>query len=1060
MNKKRVALALAAALGMNSLMVTVGAVGGQAFIAHAQDSKLSTDLLDKLKTLEIESLETSVDMSTDGKAQVTFTKISPETISNVTGEFEYKPFTERSDLKETASKATGVWDKNTGKFNVSGITQPGIYTGEVTIVYANKMTAKYTLSLVKKPSDSVSFTTDITTGQLVLKDLKFNNGSQEIANFEPKSVTAYLGNDKTKAVELTKDSTTGEYKVSLLKLGKNGNLDLNDTVKVEIAYGNNKEYTLTSDIVLVQDKSSTFKSVAATNDSTAMNTLKTTLKNDFNEAKEPELPSHVADTDNYIISVGTDKLLEYNQTVKNETTGNTAKIGGAKLKVDQPTAGTKEVKISVESAKVDSDISTLEDNFVPTSKVGFGFTAPAGGANATTSDVALIGEYSFNVSGVGSATYFNAFSSASVTSATSTITNSTYRYVDITNGVKDFTSGINTNASVTLNLENFKHGYQTVAVTFDYNDVKDKENINKQQPTNSGNEIPVGAEFTPGSFNSVQTSLIISTDKIDGVAVQSKFVKTSSSEGQVTIVGGSKLLNDLVGSLDYNKPVLTIDGVKATVNSNKSNDNDLVFDVQFSGAVPNKTDASWILDINGKKVEGKVDLTPGVVESVNLTNVQATNSGTENITDQFKIDAKFNSTVPTGTVKVDNLNSDRVTFDQFKSGNHTVSTEVVSGKYQGLYSAGVIANYNPITVLLKADNPTTSSVRLTIDMDFFGNNDLIKNITGGIIYYREYKAGLGANDGWQIAKSADISSSDIKEDPVTKVVTGLNAGKEYEFVVTYSYKEGNSEIQAIYSNIAVATTKPGSSSNNGGTISGGSSSSSSTGSTTVNVTSTNSTKGSTSISVTIPSGVSYTESNANPSPVGFKYKDKNGKTVTETNDQYSNVKARFQNGKVVLEGLVPGKEYTEISINYNDKNNKTKTLVLKNVKIDSTSEGQSYLANVYNVVFNRPADENGYMFHLGNLTSKKVSLRAFLLNMINEKEFDKLYTTAENKVEALYNAIVNRDSDTQGKAFWVAEYKKLLSVYGSSSATLQALADRMVNENELKTLAQKLNFEW
>ena len=26
--------------------------------------------------------------------------------------------------------------------------------------------------------------------------------------------------------------------------------------------------------------------------------------------------------------------------------------------------------------------------------------------------------------------------------------------------------------------------------------------------------------------------------------------------------------------------------------------------------------------------------------------------------------------------------------------------------------------------------------------------------------------------------------------------------------------------------------------------------------------------------------------------------------------------------------------------------------------------------------------------------------------------------------------------------------------------TLQALADRMVNENELKTLAQKLNFEW
>ena len=912
------------------------------------------------------------------------------------------------------------------------------------------MTAKYTLSLVKKPSDSITFNTEVEVGTVKLSNIEFDNGSSKVTGFKPKKVSFSLNGGTPVEVGL---DANGNYVLNLLDLGNKGNLKDTDKLTANFSYGANSEYTLSSDIVLVK-KNQKITNAVASNDRTKFQNIKQQIKTDFGLTTDPEIGTYVDNTHSYTISFGGKELLTYDQTV---STGD--KLGGAALTL---TTTGSQVKLSPESATL-AKAAQLEDNYVPNVMLSYGINT----AGDSTVSVGLIGDYTLTINN-DTITCLDAMSGLTPSIKTTTITNTVYSYVAFDGTgiggnselVADMTN-IDKTQSITLGIDKFEHGYNAIPVTFGVDAKDDKNTISTLTATMTGaNKVIADINTASTSEDTVKASIIVSVDLFDGVAVQSKFVKTSSSEGQVTIVGGSKLLNDLVGSVDYTKPVLTVDGVKATVNSNKSNNDDLVFDVQFSGAVPNKTDASWILDINGKKVEGKVDLTPGAVESVNLTNVQATNSGTENITDQFKIDAKFNSTVPTGTVKVDNLNSDRVTFDQFKSGNHIVSTDVVSGKYQGLYSAGVIANYNPITVLLKADNPTTSSVRLTIDMDFFGNNDLIKNITGGIIYYREYKAGLGANDGWEIAKGADISSSDIKEDPVTKVVTGLNAGKEYEFVVTYSYKEGNSEVRDIYSNIAVATTKPGSSSGSGGTISGGSSSSSSTGSTTVNVTSTNSTKGSTSISVTIPSGVSYTESSANPTPVGFKYKDKNGKTVIETNDQYSNVKARFQNGKVVLEGLVPGKEYTEISINYNDKNNKTKTLVLKNVKIDSTSEGQSYLANVYNVVFNRPADENGYMFHLGNLTSKKVSLRAFLLNMINEKEFDKLYTTAENKVEALYNAIVNRDSDTQGKAFWVAEYKKLLSVYGSSSATLQALADRMVNENELKTLAQKLNFEW
>ena len=77
-----------------------------------------------------------------------------------------------------------------------------------------------------------------------------------------------------------------------------------------------------------------------------------------------------------------------------------------------------------------------------------------------------------------------------------------------------------------------------------------------------------------------------------------------------------------------------------------------------------------------------------------------------------------------------------------------------------------------------------------------------------------------------------------------------------------------------------------------------------------------------------------------------------------------------------------------------------------------------------------------------------------------EKEFVEKYKSTEEKIEALYNAIVSRTSDEAGKKFWVDEYKKVLAVYGSESTALRAIADRMVNENELKELADKMGVQW
>lgn len=1037
MNKKRVALALAAALGINSLMVTVGTVGGQAVIAHAQDSRLSADLAAKLDALKIKYLETSVEVTTNGNTEVTFKGLDFNNVNKIdAGTFVHEIFTERTGIETNGNGATGTWNATTQKLTVSGMTEPGIYTGDVTVTYKDGSTEKYTLSLVKKPSDTISFDTEVGAGSIKLSNINFNNGASNV-NFKPQQAVFSLNGVASDPVPLTNDA----YTLNLLKLGNGGKLKETDKLEVTFKYGAGNEYNLTSQILLFKENSQ-IVDVAATNDTTAMATLKTNLESAF-ATSNVDTGTLQTGVNSYPLTIDGKKLFTYDQTV-GEDANQASVVGGAKLAL---TSTTSQVSIAVSEA---TPATGKLANYVPNFYIQYGSDSTA--ANITTG---LIGSYSFKVGSEAPKVYFEGLSGVAVTTQTTAGTGgaSNIEFLKFDPALKTTmaSADVDANAKVTLGIEKFDHGYSYIPVEFSVNSDADKKKIDdvKFDLTNNkpGFQSIIDNDATP----TVKTSIIVGADLLDGAAVQASFVKTSSSEGKVTIAGGTELLTKFVGSADYTKSVLTIAGGTATVNSAESIGKDLVFDVQFNGQVPSKSDAVWTLDINGKKIEGTVDLTGGAVESVNLTSVKATNQGMENVTDQFKVEASFGSAVPTGgKVVVDGANSDRVTFAQFDGPEEKLNNVVSAGKYQGTYSAGVIVSDQPIAIDIAEYAKTSSSVTLEIDADFFGN--ATTGVKAAYISYRE----AGTNNPY---KELDLAiPQDIKDGVITKVVSGLKANTKYEFVAVYTYNETNNPLN-IESNVLTVVTNPTSS--NSGTISGGSSgSSSSTSSTTVNVTGTNSTTGSNSISVTLPSGTYHHESNSNPSIAGFKYKDKDGKTVTETNDQYSNVKVRFENGRVVVDGLVPGKDYVEISINYNDRNNRTRTLFLKNVKINATNEGQSYLANVYNVVFNRPADENGYMFHFDNLSNKRVSLRAFLLNMINEREFEKIYTTAETKVEALYNAIVNRDSDTQGKAFWVEEYKKLLAVYGSATATLQAIADRMVNETELKNLAQKINFEW
>ena len=93
----------------------------------------------------------------------------------------------------------------------------------------------------------------------------------------------------------------------------------------------------------------------------------------------------------------------------------------------------------------------------------------------------------------------------------------------------------------------------------------------------------------------------------------------------------------------------------------------------------------------------------GKVEVVKLDSVVPENIKVEG---QFDVNTKFNigGNKVDGIVKIDSLQSNRVTPEQFGNGNHDIKLNVSTGKYQGDYLAGVIVKKNPF--MLDSKEPT------------------------------------------------------------------------------------------------------------------------------------------------------------------------------------------------------------------------------------------------------------------------------------------------------------------------------------------------------------------
>lgn len=169
------------------------------------------------------------------------------------------------------------------------------------------------------------------------------------------------------------------------------------------------------------------------------------------------------------------------------------------------------------------------------------------------------------------------------------------------------------------------------------------------------------------------------------------------------------------------------------------------------------------------------------------------------------------------------------------------------------------------------------------------------------------------------------------------------------------------------------------------------------------------------------------------------------------------ISVTFDGSILKLEGLIPDKEYKNLSLTYVDNEN-----VKRIVNITFFRPGmprnsiRQFIIDAYKISMDRYPDEVGFAYWYKNIESKTVSPQTFVLNILTEKEFIDRYDTAEEKIEVFYGVILGRNPDEEGLKFWLDEYNSLLANGNTESVSLSQIANRMVNEEEFINRCKEL----
>lgn len=543
----------------------------------------------------------------------------------------------------------------------------------------------------------------------------------------------------------------------------------------------------------------------------------------------------------------------------------------------------------------------------------------------------------------------------------------------------------------------------------------------------------INMRTTPLTIEVVQGGVLSIDDNVnlDGTSSSLRIVRGTGKQGAV--------LRTVVQATPGGVTQVTITGV--TFVNNGSTDPSFINDQNFTVTLYGNTLVDGILAYDRRPTGQTTSVTN--FNNNNVGSGSITNSGTHTLTAEIINPVSAGSTVATivgniagnlaagvtGTAKITitDVNGNKVfkTYDNLTITNGSVETFVEGltpgNKYSAIIEVNVKdANGNSYT--RKSASVPFTTYTFSSSVTNIGNNSATININHGNLPSTSYDLEIVVTGG-----SATINPVKISATTNSVSLTGLASGTSY----TYEIKDVSGNI------IDKGTFRTTSSTITGGGSTGGSVTS---GDLTTNDINRADIK---DVSSSIPVGNTTL---ANSLRDGRDYK---------TNIE--GVSVTYSNGKVEFTGLVPEKDYRDLTITYTDKDGRTRTVKVPSFKTKvSETKLRQFIVDVYRYSLDRVADERGFAYWEDQLKNKKTSPDEFVKNLLNEREFINKHTTTTAKIEGLYQVIVNRKSDSQGLSFWTKKYDDLVARGYSESMALNVIVDEMVNEQEFKNRVRDL----
>lgn len=132
---------------------------------------------------------------------------------------------------------------------------------------------------------------------------------------------------------------------------------------------------------------------------------------------------------------------------------------------------------------------------------------------------------------------------------------------------------------------------------------------------------------------------------------------------------------------------------------------------------------------------------------------------------------------------------------------------------------------------------------------------------------------------------------------------------------------------------------------------------------------------------------------------------------------------------------------------------------IKSSNFTQDKDINNFIQDVYTKTLSREADENGFSYWYNKLISQEYSVRNFLINLLNEKEFIDKNLSDSEFISSMYSIIGGREADELGFYYWknkLESLKQNLDIRESKSKLILMIC----NEAELNQRANNLNLKF